>query len=268
MIEYVLCTAVEKPIEPVGTDLTRFIVTSVGGLPESNAMILLGFPKVSAVPVGNADGEFVRLILPTPSPLPVVAGALLGCVSVNEPVVRSPLVRASVPLTITVPVRVTPFALLMVRLSKVLAPIFCAATPLNSTVLPVLSVTPPLAVIFPVDDPLMASVLFVEPTFNVPSTTTEPALEITFVPQTNVPPELIVIEVPDAEEMFAPNVTVLPLAIVMFFTVGAELFAGVKLTDAAPPEKVRLFVPDPKLTKEVISPAAVIFVVAPLAALP
>ena len=76
----------------------------------------------------------VRMTVPTTSPVPVEAGALVGWLTVNAPgVVRSPVVSPRVPVTTVDAVRLTPAALMMVRLLTVAGspvPVTWAALPL------------------------------------------------------------------------------------------------------------------------------------------
>ncbi len=98
---------------------------------------------------------------------------------------RIPFERLSIPFTVTSPSRVTLFELLIVRFEKVFAATNWAPAPFSSTVDPALSVSPPVAVIFPATAPEA----LVEPSLIVPPllTTAVPAPEMARVLQSSVP---------------------------------------------------------------------------------
>ena len=93
---------------------------SVGAVPTLILIVLKGLPKLSAAPPLTKP---VRLTLPTTSVAPEAGPevAAAGIVSVLAPVARSLLVSVNAPLTVVLPVRVTPVTcaprvLLIVRL--------------------------------------------------------------------------------------------------------------------------------------------------------
>src|SRR5438105_247186 len=135
---------------PVGTDLTKFTVMSVGTVPWlTNRIVLKGLPKLRALPPPTKP---VRLTLPMTSVVPLEVAAA-GIVSVKLPVFRLPAVRVSAPVTVASTPSETPATLLLliVRLLKVVGeepPIVCAALPLKLTVL-LLAVKVPLLVQLP-----------------------------------------------------------------------------------------------------------------------
>ena len=107
----------------LGACLTKFISTSIGGVPDVNVSSLNGFPKLRVVAVVKP----VRLRLPTTSPATLGSGAAIdvavaGIVKVNAPVSKSPLAKFKTPLTAECAPSVTPAALLIVKLGKTTLP--------------------------------------------------------------------------------------------------------------------------------------------------
>src|SRR6267142_349263 len=92
VIRYVRATAVGKP---TGIVFARLTLTSAGRMPDWKLIDVKGLPKLSGTPAMNP----VRFTLPTTSVVPIDV-AVFGIVKVDEPVVRSPVVKASVPLTV------------------------------------------------------------------------------------------------------------------------------------------------------------------------
>src|SRR5262244_3588097 len=119
VIVYLRAIAVANGAGVVGTALLRFTVMSVGAVvvPELILIVLKGFPKLSAAPFITNP---IRLTFPTTSVVPAELPAA-GCINVNEPVSRSPLVRVSSAFTVAFTASVTPLALLIVGLLNVVA---------------------------------------------------------------------------------------------------------------------------------------------------
>src|SRR5882724_5932298 len=118
----------------VGVAFVRLTVRLVSVLPVS-VIMLFELPNVRAV--AEARGAPVRLKLPTTSKVPFAGrvASVLGTVRVNwpeAPMFRSPEVRVSEPMTASEasPVKVTPAALLIVRLLYGMPAPVCAAEPL------------------------------------------------------------------------------------------------------------------------------------------
>ena len=150
------------------------------------AVVCVKFKVPAAPPIVKLEVETPEDAVPVRFPEPETAAFN---VKVLEPIERLPLVSASVPPTVTFELAfmLTPAALLMVKLEKVLAVINWAAAPLYSTVEPLIKLTPPVAVILPA----IAPPAFKEPTLNMPPllTVTAPAPDITLVPKFVIEPE-------------------------------------------------------------------------------
>ena len=109
--------------------MTRFTVTSAGGVPEVKPMVLRGLPKLKA----PNNVKPVRLTLPMTSEVPVEV-AVPGIVNVKRPVLTSPLTNPKLPLTVASAPSVRPAGLLIVRFAKTILPaVDCVAVPSKET---------------------------------------------------------------------------------------------------------------------------------------